>query len=578
MKLLVKYLKPYLVFAFAAPLLMLGEVFTDLMQPTLMARIVDVGIAELDMNIILRTGGLMILLSLVGSFGGVGGTVTASIASGRMAEDLRKSVFEKVMGFSYQNIDSLQTGRIITRLTNDVTQVENTVMMMLRIMVRVPLMVIGSLVMAIILSPPLGMVLLGAAPLIVIVFVLVIRRVYPLFLKVQERMDRLNTRVFENLAGVRLVKSFVRRGEEERRFGEENDAFAETSVRAGRVSALVHPSTQIILYLAVATVLWIGGVRVVAGQIPIGRVVAVVNYLMQMLGSLIMVSHLIMQLSRAQASFSRIQEILACDSEIEEPTNQRPTTDAPAHVGTISFDNVTFSYDGAKSEPVLQNVSFYISRGEKIAVLGETGSGKTSLIHLIPRLYDVDSGAITVNGIDVREWPSDRLRQRIGVAPQQVVLFSGSIESNIEFGCDGSQNTTHAAAIADISGFIDSLPDRYQTDINQRGLNLSGGQKQRVSIARALATKPEILILDDATSAVDLTTEARILAALEDHEEQTVVIVAQRIATAMKADRIILLDSGCVSAIGAHTELMKSSTLYREIYESQLGNPEGIDV
>ena len=578
MKLLAKYLKPYMVFALASPLLMAGEVVMDLMQPTLMARIVDVGIATLDMHVILRTGGLMVLLSLFGACGGIGGAVTASIAAGRMAEDLRTSVFDKVMGFSYQNIDSLQTGSIITRLTNDVTQVENTVRMLLRIMVRAPLMVVGSLVMAIILSPPLGLVLLAAAPLIIVVFVLIIRKAYPLYMKVQERMDRLNTRVFENLAGIRLVKSFVRRAEEERRFGEDNSAFAETSVRAGRVTALVHPSTQIILYLAVATVLWIGGVRVVGNQMPIGRVVAVVNYLMQMLNSLIMVSHLIMQLSRSQASITRITEILASESEIVEPLAPDPPSEEKKGRGSLSFTNVTFGYGGPESEPVLKDISFEVSPGEKIAILGETGSGKSSLVHLIPRLYDVGTGAVSVNGIDVRCWPTLVLRKKIGMAAQQAVLFSGSFESNIGFGCDISPDYHHAASVADISGFIESMPEAYGTDLNQRGLNLSGGQKQRVSIARALAMDPEILILDDATSAVDLTSEARILTALDEHKEQTVIIVAQRIATAMRADRIVLLDSGRVAASGTHAELMDSSPLYREIYESQLGNPEAIDV
>lgn len=582
MKLLLKFVRPYWALAIAAPLLMLSEVFMDLMQPTLMARIVDVGIAQLDLSVVLRTGILMVGLAVVGAVGGVGCTIAATNVSARFAEDLRGTLFERVLSFSYTNINALETGSIVTRLTNDVTQVENTVQMLLRIMVRAPLMVIGSLAMAVVLSPSLSVVFVMSAPLIVVVFLIIVRRAYPLFIKVQEKMDGLNTRVYESLSGVRLVRSFVRQNEEQRRFDVANDGFATTSIRAGRVTATVHPLSQIILYLAIAAVLWLGGVRVSAGSLEIGKVIAVVSYLMQMLWSLIMVSNLIMQLSRAQASITRIGEILERKSELVEPDEVETDSIAPdSATPVLEFRNVTFTYDGEDAEPALHDVSFSVRRGEMIAILGETGSGKSSLVHLIPRLYDVDAGSILVDGSDVRSWEIDRLRRFVGFAPQDVTLFSGSITENLGFGMDQPEMETvkRAAATADIARFIDTLEEGYETDINQRGLNLSGGQKQRISIARALATDPLILILDDATSAVDTATEGRILSELSSVSSlRTTLIVAQRITTAMRADRIVLLDGGTISAVGTHEDLLETSRLYQEIFESQLGNPEAIDV
>lgn len=618
MNLILNYLRAYWGLALLAPLLMLGEVAMDLMQPTLMSRIVDVGIARLDITVVSRTGLFMLLAAAAGLAGGVGCGVTASMAAAGVARDLRRDLYRKVLSFSHANVDEIDTGNIITRLTNDVTQVENMTRMLLRIMVRAPLQVVGSIIMAVIISPSLSLLVLILVPILIALFWGIIRRAYPLFSAVQERLDGVNVRVQESLSGIRLVKSFVHTDFEKERFGVANDGFMQQHVRAARVVALIHPSTQTVMYLGIAAVLWFGGVQVQSGGLPIGRVLAFLSYLTQLLFALIMTSNLLMQLSRAQASIERIREILnavpAIDgwdersissvaegrgkpsgrSAVEAADGWEPARDTRIR-GAIEFRGVDFQYD---TEPVLVDVSFRIEPGEIVVVMGETGSGKSTLVSLIPRLYDVTGGRVLIDGVDVREYDLDVLRAAIGMAPQEVVLFSGSIRENIVYGlpaCSGEIQSSggdaaggdadrvagdaevhnvavRAARAAAIAPFIDSLPGGYDTDVRRGGVNLSGGQKQRLSIARAVAPSPPIRIFDDATSAVDLATELDILEALaSEAAKPTTVVVAQRITTAMRADRVIVLDEGRVSGVGTHDELMEGNRIYREIYQSQFG-------
>lgn len=569
---LAKFLKPYRHWAILAPLLMALEVAMDLMQPRLIQRIVDVGIANLDLDVVINTGLLMIGLALLGALGGVGCTVFATFASLGFAQDLRSALFSKVQSLSFGNLDDLETGQLITRLTNDVTQIEQVVSMLLRIMVRAPLLLIGSLVMAVFTSPRLASMLLVLGPLVAVILVFVIKKAYPMFTEVQRKIDGLNTVMQENLAGVRVVKAFVRDRYEIERFGSVNDDLMRQTVRAARTSALTWPFMMIILNLGVVAAIWFGGRQVMAGEMHIGALIAFVNYLMRTLMSMMFVSMLTMRLARAQASAGRIQEILDAEPEVQN-TNGALSDFAPQ--GRVAFENVTFSYDADGHDPVLKGINFVAEPGQTVAILGATGSGKSSLIHLIPRFYDVTEGRITLDSVDVRDVDKGALRRNIGVALQESVLFTGTIRDNIRYGRpDASdEEVVNAAKAAQAHEFIESFPDGYDTELGQRGVNLSGGQKQRVAIARALLTHPSVLILDDSTSAVDVETETEIQDALEDlMRERTSFVVAQRISTVLNAHKILVLDDGAIVAEGTHRELLASSPIYREIYDSQLGN------
>jgi ATP-binding cassette subfamily B protein len=567
---LMPLLKPYSKWAILGPLCMMGEVALDLMQPHLLQHIVDDGIANADMSIVLTTGAWMIGLALFGILSGIGCGVFATWAAQGFGADLRTKLFEKVESLSFGNLDELQTGPLITRLTNDVGQVQDVVMMLLRIMVRVPLMLVGSTIMAIVTSPRLALIFLPLVPFVLTVLVWIIRRTYPLFAEVQRRLDTLNTTLQENLSGVRVVKAFARARYEKERFGKANQRLAEKNIEAGRLGATTMPIMMISLNVGVVATLWIGGVHVKAGDLEVGQVIAFVNYLGQTLFSLMMVSMLIMRLARSEASSERISEVLASEPRIQEAAS-------PARVanvqGRIAFENVGFSYDGADGDPVLCDISFTAEPGETVAILGATGSGKSTLVQLIPRFYDVTKGRVTIDGIDVREMDQAELHRIAGIALQESVLFSGTILDNIRYGRPEAtdEEVLAAARAAQADDFIRGLPDGYYTIIGQRGVNLSGGQKQRVAIARALLLQPRILILDDSTSAVDVRTEARIQEALaQEHAGQTRVIVAQRISAVLNADQILVLEDGRLVAQGAHQELLESSPVYREIYESQM--------
>ena len=575
MKTIFDYLKRYWIFALAAPILMLLEVFMDLMLPSLMAKIIDVGIANQDLTMVFNLGIRMIIVTILAFVGGGGCAIVSSFASTGLGADLREDLFTKVQSLSNKNLDELETGNLIIRLTNDVSQIEDVSRMMLRIMVRAPLQIIGSLVMAIIISRQLSTLFVIFVPLLLIVMTILIRKAYPLFYKVQSKLDKLNTCLQENLAGKKLVKAFVREEYEEEKFKTANAALTDTTIKATRTVSLMNPIMQILLNGAIVAALWFGAKQIDIGVIKIGALLAFINYLRQLLFSLMMFSNLLMRFSRAQASSTRIQEVLNSTPDIKE---QKYPIAVQEIRGKIDFRNVTFSYI-QEGNPVLKDITFSILPGETVAIIGATGSGKTSLAELIPRFYNIDSGEILIDGININAMNLENLRRNIAIVPQNTVLFSGTMKDNILFHYESSAHNglealmKDSAQTANISRFIDGLPKGYMTDINQKGVNLSGGQKQRIALARALAKKAPIIIFDDATSAVDLATERHIRNSLKKNSsERTTLIIAQRISSVMEADKIIILDDGIISGIGKHEELLKENPIYQEIYYSQIDN------
>jgi len=567
----IPYIKPYWKATLLAPLLMVLEVAMDLLQPKILQQMVDIGIAQLDLAYVVRSALLMLGLALVGAVGGAGCSIFATRSAQSFGADLRSAAFRKVQTLSFGNLDKLETGKLITRLTNDVQQVQDLLAMALRIMVRAPLMLIGALVMGIITSPRLALLFLVLMPLIIAVMYWAVSKARPMFTKVQRRLDQLNTVMQENLSGVRVVKAFVREGTEEARFGQANGAYFDISVRAMRLFAIVMPLVMLITNLGLVVVLWLGGVQIQSGSMQVGALIAFVNYLITALRTMMMVAMVLVMASRAQASAERVVEVLDEQPEVLNAPEALQQFDPK---GYVAFDNVTFAYNGHRGDPVLHDLSFTAEPGQMVAILGATGSGKTSLVNLIPRFYDVTAGQITIDGQDVRDIGKAPLREKIGIALQEAVLFSGSIRENIRYGKPDAtdEQVIAAAKAAQAHTFISELPEGYDTILGQRGVNLSGGQKQRIAIARALLLEPAILILDDSTSAVDVETEAEIQAALAElMKERTSFVIAQRISTVLNADKILVLEDGALIAEGTHETLMGSSDIYRDIYESQLG-------
>jgi ATP-binding cassette, subfamily B, multidrug efflux pump len=564
------FLTPYRRWAVLAPLLMVVEVAMDLLQPRLLQRIVDQGVAASDLAVVAGTGAWMVVTSTIGLAGGMGCAVFAVLAAQGFGADLRGGLFRKVQTLSFGNLDRLETGGLITRLTNDVTQTQELVMMLLRVMVRVPLLLVGGLLMAVLTSPQLALLFLLLIPAVLAMLVWIVNRTYPLFGRVQRRLDALNTVLQENLAGVRVVKAFARGDYERARFGVANESLRADNLAAVRASAVTMPLMMLTLNVGVVGAVWIGGLRVGAGGLEVGQLIAFVNYLTLTLMSLLMVGMLVLRLSRAAASAERIYQVLDSEPEVRQRPDAVPL---PAPGGRVAFEGVDFSYRSDGRDAVLKGLSFVAEPGETVALLGATGAGKSSLVHLIPRFYDVSGGRVTLDGMDVRELAEASLRGAVGVALQESILFSGTIRDNIRYGRpEASEAEVIAAAeLAQAHDFIVRLPRGYDSVVGQRGVNLSGGQKQRVAIARALLTAPAVLLLDDSTSAVDVETEARLQAALARHRpEQTRIVVAQRISTVLGADRILVLDDGRIVAQGTHESLLASSPIYREIYESQL--------
>jgi len=556
-----------------APLLMLVEVTMDLLQPTLMASIVDKGVMTKDLSHIFSTGLIMLGVAFIGLIGGVGCTIFSSIASQNFGNDLRISLFEHIQKFSNKNLDQLKTGSLITRLTNDVVQLQTFVQMILR-SIRSPLLLVGSLVMAIRISPMLTLILAVAVPLLSLILYGLIRLSFPLFQKMQVKLDGVNTVLQENSSGIRVVKAFVRANHEQKRFNTANKDYTEIAIKAVRLMSLNMPLMMLVLNASIVAVLWFGGVQSWNGGLPVGQLIAFINYITQLLMSMLMLSNMLTFFSRAKVSADRENEVFSTISEITEVANAKKDA---IHNGRIVFDNVSFAYNPSDENLVLDDINFTAEPGETVAILGATGTGKSSLVSLIPRFYEVSSGSITIDGSDTRMIALEDLRSRIGYVMQQAILFSGTIRDNIRYGRpDATDEEVEEAAIAaEAHNFILELPQGYDTELGQRGINLSGGQKQRLSIARALLIQPTILIMDDSTSALDAATESRIRQMLKTRlRSSTNILIAQRVTSVIDADRILVLENGRIAVQGTHDGLMNSSEIYRDIWRSQMKGEE----
>lgn len=562
-----------MLFALLTPLTMVGEVMVDLFQPKLMSKIVDDGVLGGDMGLIIKTGIIMMVLILIGGACGVASSAFSGCASQGFSRDLRCDVFKKVMGLSFEQTDKFTTGSLVTRLTTDITAIQQLVDFCLRMLVRDSIMFIGGIIMMLTLNVNFGLVLVLALPIEIIVVLLVMRKANPLYSVVAKRLDTVNSVMQENVSGARVVKAYVREDHEAERFNDANENLMQSNLRVQKLVAVLQPLLMIVMNLSVVAVIWIGGLQVEAKEMRVGEVMAAITYLTQVLQGIMMLSMMFQTVSRASASAHRISEVLET-----EPAIKGGDVAEVKERGTISFRDVSFSYPGSAGRPVISHLDLDIRQGENIAILGATGSGKSSLVNLIPRFYDPTEGAVMVDGVDVKDMPLDVLREKIGIVLQKSELFSGSAADNIRWGnAQASDEEVAAAArIAQADEFVSQLPDGYNGMIAEKGASLSGGQKQRLSISRAILKKPEILIFDDSTSALDLGTEAKLQKELrESLRGTTVITIAQRIASVKSCDRIAVLDHGRLVACDSHEKLMQSCEVYQDIYSSQVKSTGG---
>ena len=570
-----KYIRKYGKLFFAAVACLTLEAVCDLLQPTIMARIVDLGVKARDLDYVIKMGGLMLLVSALGAAAAVCRNFISSIVSTRFGAELRLDLFKKVQGLSFDSLDKLETASLVTRLTNDVTQVQNFAHGLMRIFVKAPIVCIGGLIMATLLKPTMALVLVVVVPMVALLILLNMKVGYPLFKRVQVALDKLNGVMREYLSGVRVIKAFNRYRYETKRFAAANDNLADTTTSAMRVMAMFSPAITLTVNIGIIAVLWFGGILVNNGSMQVGQVIAFINYMSQILFSLMMISFVFSMLVRARASAERIGEVMRQQEELQ---TRDIAASAEVGMGKIEFDNVGFSYSDSHGRPVLSNISFACIPGETIGIIGATGAGKSTLVNLLPRFYDVSEGSIKLDGININSLDAKYLREKIAVVAQKSTLFTGSILDNIRWGKEAAtmDEVEAAARLAHAHDFIQAFPEGYNTQLGQGGVNLSGGQKQRISIARALIKKPLILILDDSTSAVDIATEGRIRAGLKEYARGlTCLLIAQRITSVMNTDRIIVLENGEIAGIGTHEELMKSCEVYMDIFRSQIGK-EGI--
>lgn len=573
-----RYLKPYWVFALLCPLAMILEVSMDLLQPTLMSDIVDNGIlgnAAADENLrhVLITGLKMLAFSLIGCFGGIASAAFGTAAAQKMGNDLRKDAFAKVMHMSFQQTDKFTTGSLVTRLTNDITAIQEFVAMSLRMFVRTGMQFIGGIAVILTLNVNFGIVLVISLPVQLIAVAIIMKKASPLFSIVQSRLDKVNSVVQENVSGARVVKAFTREEYEINRFDNANTDLMTTNLKVQKLLATLNPILMIIMNASVIAIIMIGGFQVEAKAMQVGEVMAAVTYITQILMSVMMVGMMFQQVSRSAASMKRVNEVLSTNPVISDGHKSADSDNS----GTVEFRNVGFSYPGSSGKPVLSGIDLKAEKGQMIAILGSTGCGKTSLVNLVPRFYDATEGDVLVDGVNVKDYDVDTLRSKIGVVLQKSELFSGTVAENIRWGCETAtdEEVKTAAKIAQAEEFIDGFNDGYDTMISEKGASLSGGQKQRMAIARAIIKKPEILIFDDSTSALDLSTEAKLHKALRENlSGVTVIMIAQRIASVMRADKIAVLENGSICAFGTHKELMESSSVYRDIYYSQMKQGE----
>ena len=573
-----RYLKPYWVFALLCPLAMILEVSMDLLQPTLMSDIVDKGIlgdaaADENLRYVLITGLKMLVFSLIGCFGGIASAAFGTAAAQKMGNDLRKDAFAKVMHMSFQQTDKFTTGSLVTRLTNDITAIQEFVAMSLRMFVRTGMQFIGGIAVILTLNVNFGIVLVISLPVQLIAVAIIMKKASPLFSIVQSRLDKVNSVVQENVSGARVVKAFTREEYEINRFDNANTDLMTTNLKVQKLLATLNPILMIIMNASVIAIIMIGGFQVEAKAMQVGEVMAAVTYITQILMSVMMVGMMFQQVSRSAASMKRVNEVLSTNPVISDGNKSADSDNS----GTVEFRNVGFSYPGSSGKSVLSGIDLKAEKGQMIAILGSTGCGKTSLVNLVPRFYDATDGDVLVDGVNVKDYDVDTLRSKIGVVLQKSELFSGTVAENIRWGCETAtdEEVKTAAKIAQAEEFIDGFNDGYDTMISEKGASLSGGQKQRMAIARAIIKKPEILIFDDSTSALDLSTEAKLHKALrESLSGVTVIMIAQRIASVMRADKIAVLENGSICAFGTHKELMETSSVYRDIYYSQMKQGE----
>ena len=566
---LLKYIKgSAIIYTILAPLMMFIEVIMDLNQPKLMSDIIDIGVANGDITYVLNVGFKMIVVAFIGILGGMLCGVFSTLASMNMGKNMRQGLFNKIQSLSFSEIDQFKTSSLITRLTNDVTQVQNMVMMALRGMVRSPLICLGGIIMSLSISVKLSMIFLVVIPLIILSVTVITAKSTPFFTAMQKKIDNVNLVMRENLLGVRVVKAFAIEDKVKERFSYANDDLMSTSIKAQSVTILLWPLVTLIMNLSVVAILWFGGNYVNKGSLEIGKIMAFINYLVQIMSSLNMLVMIIINFSRAKVSASRINEVLDVESSITDKEDAKKINKF-----NIEFKDVYFKYN-KDGDYVLKGISFKAEEGEKIGIIGATGSGKSTIISLIPRLYDTSSGTVMIGNEDVKNLKINELRSLIGVVLQDTTLFSGSIEDNLKFGKEDATEEMMISSVKDAQAFefINANNEGFNREVGQRGKNLSGGQKQRISIARTLIKNPKILILDDSSSALDMATEAKLQKSIKNRmKNSTVFLIAQRISAVKDSDKIIVLDNGEIVAIGNHEELIKECDIYRSIAISQLG-------
>lgn len=576
-----KYVRQYLYFAVIAAIFMIGEVLMDLIQPSIMSRIVDDGVLGLnnggigDLNIIWRSGAQMIGLVLFGGLCGSLNNVFVHLSGQNIGNEMRKDCFRKIMTFSFPQLDRFGTGSLVTRVTNDITQVQNFVSQFVRGMIRTSLLMFGSIYFMFRLNRDFGLIVLCAFPFIVGCLVFCLAKANPLFSRLQAQLDTINAIMQEDVSGIRIVKACVREVYEKLRFGKANDELIKTQLHVLVIFAFMNPVMNAMMYIVVAIVLLVGSYGVKGGSATPGNIMAAITYTTQLLNGILMLVMLFQNISRGLASWKRVKEVLNSESELKEGSFEGETKQQ----GEIEFRNVSFAYPGT-DRMVLEHINLTVHKGETVAIMGATGCGKTSLVNLIPRFYDVTGGAVLVDGIDVREYCQKALREKVAITLQKSELFSAAIGENIAWGAPEAapEDIKRAAVIAQADDFIASTKEGYDTMVAERGMSLSGGQKQRLSIARAIVKAAEILIFDDSTSALDLKTEANLYEALQrNNPGSTKIIIAQRIASVRRADRIVVLENGRIAAVGTHEELLESCAVYQDIYHSQIGKEEAYE-
>lgn len=570
-----KYLKPYILFAILAPIAMIGEVLMDLFLPNTMSNIVDVGLGEGQNGVILSAGLLMLAYTIIGGICGFASAGFASAASQGFADDLRRDCFKKIMDLSFQQTDKFSTGSLVTRITNDIDLVKNLVSMSVRMLIRTLMQFVGGIIFLLAINPRFGLILFIALPIELVIIVLFIWKVSPMFLKVQMKLDDVNAIVQENVGGARVVKAYNREEYEKERFETANTNLCMTNLKVQKIMAYLSPVLMIIMYTTIVLVIYFGGKNVISGDgLKVGQVMSSITYISQILMSLTMLGMMFQTITRAAASIKRLNEIL---DETKVIIDGEEILDNVS--GYVKFNDVTFQYPLTSGEPALQHINIEVNPGETLAILGATGSGKSSLVNLLPRFYDVTDGNIEIDGVDIKNLKIKNLRNNIGVVFQKTELYTGTIEENIKWGNNDAthEEVVEACRIAQADDFIQGFKDGYETIIGEKGSSLSGGQKQRLAIARALLKKPAILIFDDATSALDLKTEAALYKALRQNMKTTTIfLVAQRIASAKGATKILVLDDGKIEAIGTNDELLQTSKIYQDIYNSQLKQDEEV--